>query len=101
MKSKEVDKEDLDPSLDFFSPQFDPLKAIYTLKKIPSTLPKVKALDNLSKCHFLLPPDDPNYMSLKKKNTKPEIPEFEKKIQGFYFLSFFFFFFDFFISSRN
>lgn len=33
--------------LDFFSEKYDALKALYKIKELPNTLPKVKPLDNL------------------------------------------------------
>eukprot|EP01112_Ceratiomyxa_fruticulosa_P013724 TRINITY_DN3876_c0_g1_i2.p1 TRINITY_DN3876_c0_g1~~TRINITY_DN3876_c0_g1_i2.p1 ORF type:complete len:208 (+),score=39.87 TRINITY_DN3876_c0_g1_i2:223-846(+) len=55
----------MDPQLDFLSEHFDPALA---LKQQPplATPVKVKPLDNLNKCRFLLPPSDPNHKSLGK-----------------------------------
>ncbi|BDA44372.1 probable small nuclear ribonucleoprotein Sm D-like protein at C-terminar half [Coccomyxa sp. Obi] len=47
-----------DSSLDFFSPQFDALKALYNFGLQPPN-PKVLPLDNISKCRAILPADLP------------------------------------------
>eukprot|EP01114_Cavostelium_apophysatum_P003458 TRINITY_DN13355_c0_g1_i1.p1 TRINITY_DN13355_c0_g1~~TRINITY_DN13355_c0_g1_i1.p1 ORF type:complete len:296 (-),score=24.68 TRINITY_DN13355_c0_g1_i1:212-1099(-) len=70
-----------DPTLDFFSESFNPLKALYELKTIPSTLPKVKPFDFLSKCKFLLPPNDPNFIPLKAKKKEAVLTETERTIK--------------------
>lgn len=95
-------KIDILPELDFFSEKYDALNALYKLKEIPTSLPKVKPLDNLryflhpntncilrSKCRFLLPRDDPNYLTPDIKNTKKKqeeaLPESDKLTRGFHY----------------
>jgi small nuclear ribonucleoprotein (snRNP)-like protein len=51
-----------DPALDFFSEQFDPLKALSTPSVVPPL--NVRPFDNLSKCRILLDPSDENYLQL-------------------------------------
>jgi len=79
----------VDDSLNCFSASFDALKALYKLSDVPSGLPKVRPLDNISKCRFLLPADDPNYFSAAKFQAKKaaehaqklsQLSESEKKI---------------------
>ncbi|CAL8470332.1 g9874 [Coccomyxa elongata] len=47
-----------DSSLDFFSPKFDALKALYNFDLQPPN-PKVLPLDNISKCRAILPAELP------------------------------------------
>ena len=67
--------EQNDPTLDFFSESFDPLRALIEIKTLPSSLPNVRPLDFLSKCKFLLPTEDVNYIPLKAKKSKEELLE--------------------------
>lgn len=88
MKPYNVDKINepsiniLDSTLDFFSEDFDPLKALYSVTTLPSSLPKVKPFDTLSKVRFLLPKNDPNYAPIKKvKSKEEELSDSERKIK--------------------
>ncbi len=111
----------VDPRTDFFSVQFDALHALYNLNidsfiawnsnpnnntKKNRMIPKVRPMDVLDKCKFLLPKNDVNYEAPKKKgvvatttaatnnpnnnnnnnnansNKKDDIPDYEKKIKG-------------------
>jgi hypothetical protein len=56
------------PSLDFLSPEFDPVEALYAASfEVP--YPQVKPLDNLSRCRAILPPEVPE--SLAHHQLKP------------------------------
>lgn len=50
-----------DPRLDFFSPQFDALLALYT-RGLQLPNPKAVPLDFVMKCRNLLPPTDENWL---------------------------------------
>jgi hypothetical protein len=41
---------------DILSPDFDPHLALYNLTDLPKGLPKVKPMDSIQRCRFLLPP---------------------------------------------
>lgn len=57
------------PQLDVCSAHFNPAVALHdsaALKYLPL---KVKPLDSIQQCRFLLPPSDPNYKALKKRRV--------------------------------
>jgi hypothetical protein len=55
-KSQTSDKLDLTSSkFDVFSTDFDPLLALYSLTELPKGLPKVKPMESIQRCRFILP----------------------------------------------
>ncbi len=64
-KPQSSDKLDLTSSkFDVFSSDFDPLLALYSLTELPKGLPKVKPMESIQRCRFILPPGS-NYPSLR------------------------------------
>ncbi len=57
---------DRDPGLDFFSDQFDALRALETPGLLPPE-PDVQALDYLAKCRVLLPEEMPESLAGKER----------------------------------
>ncbi len=51
-----------DAALDFFSAEFDAMKALYT-RGLQPPIPRVKVLDNVVKCRLILPPELPESWS--------------------------------------
>lgn len=51
-----------DPALDFFSEHFDALKALQT-RGLQPPVPRVKPLDNITRCRMILPPELPDSSS--------------------------------------
>lgn len=51
-----------DPALDFFSEHFDALKALQT-RGLQPPVPKIKPLDNVTRCRMILPPELPDSAS--------------------------------------
>jgi hypothetical protein len=59
-----------DPSLDFFSDEFDAAKALHTPGLLPP-IPKTKPRNSVHACSSLLQPNDPNYRP--ERDKAPQI----------------------------
>ncbi|GAM27791.1 hypothetical protein SAMD00019534_109670, partial [Acytostelium subglobosum LB1] len=57
---------------DMLSIHFDPLMALSNPHYVTLPYPKAMPLDNLHKARVLLPPNDPNYLSIRPNQTKPQ-----------------------------
>jgi hypothetical protein len=57
-------------AFDMLSERFDPAAALESPERIRLPCPQVAALDNLSKCRWMLPRDDPNYLPLQQPKPK-------------------------------
>lgn len=69
--STKKQKMDYDPTLDFRSSLFDPLKALKT-KNIVLPCEDVQPLDNIAAFRKFLPKDDENYVKVKSKPKQDE-----------------------------
>lgn len=58
-KARAPFQQALDPALDFFSPSFDPLRALLSADITPP-LPSARPLDTVFHCRFMLPKDHPD-----------------------------------------
>jgi hypothetical protein len=65
-------------AFDMLSERFDPASALEFPEHVRLPCPQVAALDNLSKCRWMLPRDDPNYLPLQQ--SKPKEPKEAKHI---------------------
>ena len=61
-----------DPALDFFSPHFDPLRALLAEGLLPP-LPAARPLDTVHRCRFMLPPDHPDHWQDTKRAAKSKV----------------------------
>jgi hypothetical protein len=61
-----------DPALDFFSPRFDPLRALLAEGLLPP-LPAARPLDTVHRCRFMLPPGHPDYWQDTKRAAKSKV----------------------------
>lgn len=66
-------KASIDPSFDFFSDKFEPLKAL-TTAGVTAPIPNARPRDNVHSCRSLLQPDDPNYLPIKKSPKSEQTP---------------------------
>ena len=67
-----IDQTPRSPELDFFSPQFDPTRALSTAGLIPPD-PAALPLDNVAKCRSILPPEMPESLAHVERKEASEV----------------------------
>jgi small nuclear ribonucleoprotein (snRNP)-like protein len=67
----------VDTSLDFFSEEFDPIKALASVSLQPPV--NIKPFDYLEKCRILLDPSDPNYLPINAKLLEKQKQQVKKE----------------------
>ena len=67
-----IDQTPRSPELDFFSPQFDPTRALSTAGLLPPD-PAAFPLDNVAKCRSILPPEMPESLAHVERKEASEV----------------------------
>lgn len=76
--SSNQDSSEYDPTLDFRSPSFDPLKAL-KMNNLITPHENVQPLDNIAAFRKYLPKSDENYIKVTKKQLQPSEQQPTKK----------------------